>query len=212
MCSQIIPAILTNNLDEAKQKLTQLDGLVEWLQIDVMDNIFVPNSSIQIKDLEGIEINSKLEAHLMIKNPENVFEDCTRLNFKRVIFHFEAVDDVEKTLDAMNEFNFEKGIAINPDTNIEKIIPFLDKLDVVLFMSVYPGFQNQKFIPETLDRIKAFKKLAPNMRIAIDGGVKKDNVKNIAEAGVDDIDVGSAIFIDDEPKKNIRELKKIINQ
>jgi len=206
MCSKIIPAILTNDIEDANAKIAQLNGLVEWIQIDVMDNIFVPNISIQIKDLAGIEIKAKLEAHLMIKNPQAVFEDCKKLGFKRVIFHFEAVDNVADVLSEMDEFGFEKGIAINPDTDIQKIIPFLDKLDVVLFMSVYPGFQNQKFIPEVLDKIKELKKISPNTKVAIDGGVKKENIKSIAQAGVDDIDVGSAVFIDNDPEKNLEEL------
>ncbi len=203
----IIPAILTNDINDLKQKILQLDGLVEWIQIDIMDNIFVPNISIKINDLEGIKIKPKLEAHLMIKNPETVFEHCAKLGFERVIFHFEAVDDVEEILQKINNFSFEIGIAINPDTDIKNIIPFLDKLDVVLFMSVYPGFQKQKFIPEVLEKIKKLKKIAPNTRVAIDGGVNKDNIKSIASAGVDDIDVGSAVFVNNEVEKNLKELR-----
>ena len=210
MCSQIIPAILTNDIQDAKQKIAQLNDLVEWVQIDVMDNIFVPNTSIQISDLRGVVTNSKLEAHLMIKNPQEVFDDCAQLEFKRVIFHFEAVNNVSEILTTMNKFDFEKGIAINPDTDIQKIIPFLDKLDVVLFMSVYPGFQNQKFIPKVLEKIKELKKISPNTKIAIDGGVKKENIKSIANAGVDDIDVGSAMFINNDPETNLEELNNLI--
>lgn len=210
MRSMIIPAILTNDIKDAKQRISQLEGLVEWVQIDIMDNIFVPNVSIKIHDLEGIKTTSKLEAHLMVRNPEDVFEDCARLNFKRVIFHFEAVDNTKEILETMDNFSFEKGIAINPDTSIEKIIPFLEKLDVVLFMSVYPGFQKQKFIPEVLEKIKKLKKISPNTKVAIDGGVNKENIKSIALAGVDDIDVGSAMFVDDEVERNLEELKERI--
>lgn len=207
----IIPALLTNNINDLKQKLAKLNGLVDWIQIDIMDNIFVPNISILVKDLFNIKTNANLEAHLMIKNPENTFEDCAKIGFKRVYFHFEAVDNVEKILNKMDEFDFEKGIAINPDTPIEKILPFIDKLNAVLFMSVFPGFQNQKFIPEVLNKVKELKKQAPKIKIAIDGGVKKDNVKLIKKAGVDLIGVGSAVFENDEVKRNLEEFNEIIN-
>lgn len=207
---KIIPALLTNDLDELKDKLKRLENLVDWAQIDIMDNKFVSNGSITIKDLASVKTRIRLEAHLMIFHPEDTFADCEKLGIKRVIFHFEAVENVEAVLKKAKEFNFDIGISINPSTSIEKIKPYLEKIDFVLFMSVNPGFQGQGFILDVLDKIKILKKMMPDLKIEIDGGVNVDNIKSVADAGVDDIVVGSAVFKGGLVEENLKKLKEII--
>lgn len=206
----IIPAILTNSAQECEKKLSQVKGLVNTAQIDIMDNKFVPNISFQIKDIIGLDSPVELEAHLMIENPELVMRDCQKVGFKRVIFHFEATSDPGMVLDEMDNFNFQKGIALNPETKVEKIAPFLDRLDMVLFLTVNPGFYGSPFIPEALKKIKELKKINPNIKIEVDGGIKPENIKQAADAGADDIVVGSAFFRNDMVEENLRGLKKAI--
>jgi ribulose-phosphate 3-epimerase len=207
--SKIIPTILTNDLTDLKNKLAQLEGLVDWVQIDIMDNIFVPNISVAVSDLIGLETSANLEAHLMIKNPADSFEACKKAGIKRVIFHLEAVDNVEEIIEKLSEFGFEKGLAINPNTPIEAIKPYLDKLDLVLIMSVNPGFQGQKFIPEVLDKVRELKALAPKLKLSIDGGINAENIKEASESGLDFVSVGSALFTGDDIEGNLKKLIKL---
>lgn len=207
--AEIIPALLSNDILEVKNTLAKIEWLVDWAQIDIMDNKFVPNISITVKDLIGIKTNLKLEAHLMIFNPEKVFQDCKNAQIKRVFFHFEAVDDVESVLGRMRGYGFEKGIAINPETPVGKIEPYLDKIDLVLFLSVHPGFQGQEFIESVLNKVAELKKISPATKIEIDGGINVDNIKKVSDAGVDYIVAGSAILKGGDIEGNLRKLKNL---
>jgi ribulose-phosphate 3-epimerase len=209
---QIIPAILTKDIVELKETLAKLEGLVDWVQIDIMDNKFVPNISIPVKNLIDINTDINLEAHLMIFNPEKVFADCEKAGIKRVIFHLEAVDDVDKVLARMDEYSFEKGIAINPETKVKKIEPYLDRVDLVLFLSVNPGFQGQGFIAGVLDKVKELKKFDSKIIIEDDGGVNADNIKQVADAGVDLIVAGSAVLKGGDVEENLNKLREKLEE
>lgn len=209
---KIIPALLSSDIQEIKDNLAKLEGLVDWAQIDIMDNKFVPNISIAVKDLVGVKTNLKLEAHLMIFNPQDVFKDCKDARIKRVFFHFEAVDDIESVLGQMKDFNFEKGIAINPETEADKIEPYLDKVDLVLFLSVNPGFQGQGFIESVLEKVKKLKKIRPEMKIEIDGGINIENIKKVSDAGVDYIVAGSAVLKGGDIEGNLMGLREEIGE
>lgn len=207
---EIIPALLSNDIQEIKDNLAKLEGLVDWAQIDIMDNRFVPNISIPVKDLTGVETGLKLEAHLMILSPEKVFNDCEDAHIKRVFFHFEAVDDVNFVLGQMKDYDFEKGIAINPETPISKIGPYLDKIDLVLFLSVNPGFQGRGFIESVLEKVKELRKMRPEIKIEIDGGIKAENIKKVSDSGVDYIVAGSAVLKGGDIEGNLRRLREEI--
>lgn len=209
---EIIPALLSNNIIEIKSNLAKLEGLVDWVQIDIMDNKFVPNISIAVKDLIDVKTGLKLEAHLMILNPERVFKDCEDAQIKRVFFHFEAVDDVESVLKQMKDYDFEKGIAINPETEVSKIEPYLGKIDLVLFLSVNPGFQGQGFIQSVLEKVRELRKMRPEIKIEIDGGINAENIKKISDAGVDYIVAGSAVLKGGDIEGNLRKLREEVDQ
>jgi ribulose-phosphate 3-epimerase len=190
----IIPAILTQNIEEVQQKLDALFGIAPWVQIDFMDGEFVDNDSINVTDISLLETSLQLEAHLMVKAPEFYFEDLERVGFERVIFHYEAVDDCREVCELMKAYSFERGIAINPETEPEEIEPFVDEIDLVLILGVNPGFGGQDFIPETLQKIKKTKELYPTKYISVDGGVDEKNIKQIIEHGADMVAVGSGLF------------------
>jgi ribulose-phosphate 3-epimerase len=204
---EIIPALLSNDMQEIKNNLLKLEGLVDWVQIDIMDNKFVPNVSISVDELVGIKTDLNLEAHLMVFHPEEVFDSCERAGVKRVFFHFEATGDVDFVLDKMKNFSFERGIAINPETSIDKIEKYLDKVDLILFLSVNPGFQGRGFIEGVLEKVEKFKKLRPEMRIEIDGGINIENIKKVADSGVDYIVAGSAVLKGGDIEGNLGELR-----
>jgi len=207
---KIIPAILTNKREDLEDKLKNLTGLVDWIQIDIIDDKFVKNNSIQLKDLSKVNDikNFNLEAHLMVENPEKYFIACQNAGIKRVIFHVEAIDNVHDTLKKAEAFSFQKGIALNPETHIKKMYPYLGNIDVVLLMGVNPGFQGQKFIPSTLNKIKEIKKIAPYIRVEVDGGINIKNIKKIADAGADYLVVGSSLWKSKNIKKQLSKLKE----
>jgi len=207
---ELIPAILTDDLHDFKDKLKKLDGLTEWVQIDIMDGKFVKNTSVKLGDLVGIEHNFNFEAHLMVANPQNYFKSCKKLKCQRVLFHFEAVKDPLKILEEMNSYDFAKGISINPPTAVEDVVPYLDMVDVVLLLAVNPGWQGQKFDPIVFKKIEKIRETHPQKQIAIDGGVNMDNIKKVVKAGFDIINIGSAIFNNDQAKENIKAFKAII--
>ena len=207
---EIIPAILTNDLNDFKNKLKKIKNLTSWLQIDIMDGKFVNNTSIKLTDLEKIKIPFNLEIHLMVFKPEKYFLDCQKLKAKRVIFHFEAAKNPLKILKEMEKYSFEKGMAINPETKVAEIKPYLKNLDLVLLLGVKPGFQGQKFNLVVLKKIGQIRQIFnKKIKIGVDGGVKLYNIGKIAKAGADNLVVGSYLF----QSKNINlTFKKLKNK
>ena len=168
---KIIPAILTKDIAELQSKLAQIQKLTDWAQIDIMDGKFVQNTSISLENVSLIKIPNGvfLEAHLMVENPVSYFLQCQQANIKRVVFHIEADSDIKNILFKAKSFDFQKGFALNPETPVEKIIPYINNVDVVLLMSVNPGFGGQEFILNTLDKIRALKKVAPHLKLKLMG-------------------------------------------
>lgn len=193
--SKVIPAILTKDIAELQNKLVKIQGLTDWVQIDIMDGEFVGNTSISLEDIFKAQAakDFSLEAHLMVKNPADYFSLCQKNNVKRVIFHIET-GDTEKILSEAQKFSFQKGLALNPETPIQEIMPYINQIDVAVLMSVEPGFGGQEFIIETLQKISELKKIAPQLLIEIDGGVNLENIKMISDAGADYLVVGSGLF------------------
>ena len=210
---KIIPAILTKNVADLKSNLGRLQGLTDWAQVDIMDGKFVNNISVSLDDVNRANIykNLSLEAHLMVENPEKYFKQCQKGNIKRVIFHIEAAKDLKKLLDDIAGLGMQRGLALKPGTSINEIEPYIDSVDVILLMSVEPGFQGQKFIETTLDKIKALKKMAPNIAIEVDGGINLGNIKNISEAGADYLILGSALMNSGDIEENFKKLNEKIN-
>jgi ribulose-phosphate 3-epimerase len=148
----------------------------------------------------------------MVNNPLEWLEIFKNFGSQRIIFHFEIKEDHSKIIERIKRENLEVGIAINPSTNIDDFKPILKSIDVVLFLSVNPGFYGSPFIPEVLDKIKSFKKLYPDKTVGIDGGIKLSNIKTVKDAGADYICIGSAILKANNPKEEYLNLLKIVNE
>ncbi len=159
-----------------------------------MDNIFVPNKSIEPSVVAKHPIDLHKEAHPMVSHPLEWVDNLVKAGFERIIFHIEAEDDTNDCIGYIRNKGLEVGLAINNETPIEKIEPFVDKIDVVLVMAIVSGFQGQPFIPEALDKVRQIKSKNWPVRVGVDGSVKDLNAREIMEAGVDFMIVGSFLL------------------
>jgi ribulose-phosphate 3-epimerase len=217
---QIIPAVLATTPEEYESDIKRLNGVPTleqgWVHIDFMDNIFVPNQSIEPQITQKFPTSLKKEAHLMVKDQDRWIEDAIKAGFDRILIHFEAQeeDNLKKSLVLVKEKNIEVGLVINPQTEIEKIKPLIGDIDMILIMGVEPGFQGRPFVEETYERIENVLKLRLesnlDFKIAVDGGVRDENARKLVESGVDCLVVGSFLLKNDIDE-NLEKLWEVIN-
>ena len=184
----------------------------DYLHLDIMDGEFVKNKTYDFEDILLItkDNHKPLDVHLMVKDVESYLNDYITLNPDIISFHIEAVRNPKKYIDLLHDHDIKCGLAINPDTDIKKVIPYLDKIDTVLIMSVYPGEGGQKFIKDTEEKIIELKKLQTNFEIEVDGGV---NIDSIEYASLADVVVsGSYICKSDDYESNIQKLREYKKQ
>lgn len=198
ICPSILSADMACLGDDVQKVIT---AGADRIHVDIMDNHFVPNLTfgpLICRALRQFGITTPIDAHLMVKPVARLIDECIEAGANCICFHPEATQDIDKNLDTIINAGCNAGLAINPDTPIEAISPYLHKLKRILLMSVYPGFAGQRFIPETLDKARALRsiidKQAYPIRLEIDGGVNVDNIQKIASTGVDTFVAGSAIF------------------
>ena len=212
---RIIPAILTNNKKELLKMLQEIAGVCDYAQIDIMDSKFVPSKSVAIKDLASVEnknnINIKKEIHLMTAHPLKEVEKLVKeniKNIKQIIFHIECSDNILEVIKLIKKYKIKPALAINPDTRLEKILPYVDLVDEVLFLGVHPGFYGAKFLPKVWLKIKKFKKLFPDKNISLDGGVGEKRIAKARELGLNSVVIGSTIFTSVDPAAMFLKLQK----
>ena len=195
----ISPSLLSANFTRLTKDIKIVeDAGVDRLHLDVMDGNFVPNLTFGpfiINDIRKIT-NSHLETHLMISNPHKYFDDYISAGSNTLIFHYEASTDIKRDLEYIQSKNVLSGIAINPDTKPDLIVPFLDNLDYILIMSVFPGFGGQSFIEETLNTMKFLvnKTKGKDITIGVDGGVNLKTIDKVYDTGIDITIVGSGLY------------------
>lgn len=206
-----VPAILTDDPITLGQLVFQTEKFTDFAQFDIMDGQFVPSTSVSCDDITTLRTKLAWEAHLMVLHPEHCLEDFKRAGARKIVFHAEATPYPDMIIRNIRELDMQAGLAVNPETSIEKIAPYIDALDSVLFLSVNPGYYGAAFIPEVLDKVKAFRKKYPRMEIGMDGGVNKDTIPQIAESGVDVIYIGSAVFKQPDPGDAYRRLTSLAN-
>ena len=212
----ISPSLLSANFTRLTEDIKVVeDAGVDRLHLDVMDGNFVPNLTFGpfiINDIRKIT-DSHLETHLMISNPHKYFDDYISAGSDTLIFHYEASKNIERDLKYIQSKNVLSGIAINPDTKPELIVPFLDNLDYILIMSVFPGFGGQSFIDETLNTMQFLveKTKGRDITIGVDGGVNLKTIDKVYDTGIDVTIVGSGLYGAENIKERYDSLMKNVS-
>ncbi|KKP24287.1 MAG: Ribulose-phosphate 3-epimerase [candidate division TM6 bacterium GW2011_GWF2_28_16] len=216
---EILPSIVAGDLLNLGKVMQDLHDHCDGFHIDIMDDHFVPNLTWGPMFVEQIikATDLPISMHLMVDEPEKWLTRVKLRSNDLFIFHYEATQEPERIINliqAIKVLGCKVGIAINPDTSINKIFDYIDNIDHVLIMSVKPGFSGQKFIPEVLDKIEPLinqrDSMNLNFTICVDGGVNKENIKLIKEAGVDSVGVANAIFVQKDIIKAIKELTSLV--
>lgn len=211
---QIIPTVLATSGQQYQNDISRFASSESlrggWIHIDLADNKFVPNRSINPKVIGKFPIPFQKEAHLMVTHPKEWIDKLVEVGFKRVIFHIEAEDDIDELIGYIREKRLEVGLAIKNETPIDQLEPYSSKIDVILVMSIVPGFQGQPFIPESFDKIRQIRSKNWPVKIGVDGAVKDTNAKELIDAGVDFMIVGSYLLEGDIDEK-LEQLWEAIN-
>jgi len=211
---KLAPSILSADFSDLKLALSQCEkGGAHWIHIDVMDNQFVPNLTIGPPVVKSLRPNTNkfIDVHMMVVEPEKLVEPFAKAGADLITFHIEATDDPDSVIDLIHSAGTQVGISIKPSTSLSEIEPYYDKIDLILVMSVEPGFAGQGYIEESTDRIRNIKKrlteecLQDKVSIEVDGGIKLHNAKKVIDAGADILVAGSAIFKTEDPIQTIKE-------
>ena len=201
------------NLQKDIEMVNQSEA--DWFHLDIMDGMFVPNISFGIPVIEAINKHAKkpLDVHLMIEDPDRYTELFKKAGADILTVHMEACKHLHRSIQKIHSLDMKAGVSLNPHTPVNTLEDIISDLDMVLIMSVNPGFGGQKFIPQSYNKIKQLKQLIKDSgstaKIEIDGGVSSSNAKELTDAGVDILVAGSFIFKSDDPLKTIKDLKQL---
>lgn len=195
------PSILAADFKVLGQEMkkTEENGAA-YIHFDVMDGMFVPSISFGMPVLASIHDATEqfMDAHLMVQEPIRYVEAFRKAGADYVTVHLEACEDVKTTLDKIHACGMKAGLAVNPETDVKELVPYLEDVEMILIMSVHPGFGGQKFIPESLDKIRAVRAMLNEKNletdIQVDGGIYVENVREVLDAGANVIVAGSAVF------------------
>jgi ribulose-phosphate 3-epimerase len=209
---RVIPAVLTDDPAKLVVMARQVEGFTGYVQLDIMDGRFVPSRSVTCQQAATASLQIPWEVHLMVEKPEQQLECFKQAGARKAIFHFEAMDSAGEVIALARRLGLEVGLAVNPETPVSAVLPLVKDVDSILFLAVHPGFYGARFLPEVLDKIAELRRARPDIEIGIDGGVKESNIELVAGSGVNDIYVGSAIFLDSQPADAFRRLEALANE
>jgi ribulose-phosphate 3-epimerase len=210
---EIAPSILAADFGYLMRDIKAVENNAEYLHIDVMDGHYVNNISFGIPVIQSIRkyTDMKFYTHLMITNPEKYIKAFADAGSDNITFHLECTDDADKLISDIKALGCSAGISIHPDTPVEKVFPYIGKVDIILIMTVYPGFGGQGYLPSSNERIAKLRKAIDDQGadtiISVDGGITLSNVKEVYDAGARLFVAGSTVFNAEDPAKAIEDLK-----
>lgn len=212
----IAPSVLAADFANLQRDIEMINNSeADWFHIDIMDGVFVPNISFGMPVFEAIAKHAKktIDVHLMIVDPDRYIKTFAELGADYLTVHYEACPHLHRTLQAIKAEGMKAGVVLNPHTSVDLLEDVINDLDMVLLMSVNPGFGGQSFIENTYEKVRKLKALITrkdsNALIEIDGGVTSKNAKQLVEAGADALVAGSFVFKSENPTATIADLKKI---
>ena len=215
----LAPSILSADFARLGEEVDAvLTAGADWVHFDVMDNHYVPNLTIGpmvCSALRDYGVNAPIDVHLMVKPVDSLIEDFAKAGATYISFHPEASDHVGRSLQLVKKYGCKTGLVLNPATSLNLLENCWDKLDMVLLMSVNPGFGGQNFIPSVLDKISTLRQSIDdknlNIRLEVDGGIKLDNIAEVSKAGADTFVSGSAIFREKNYQEVISKMRQSLN-
>ena len=212
----ICPSILSADFARLGDQIAEVDNAgAKYLHIDIMDGVFAPSISMGMPVIKSIRRVTDLvfDVHLMIVDPIRYIKEIADCGADTITFHYEAAEDPKAAIDEIHSCGKKAGIAIKPATPVSEIVPYLDDVEMVLIMTVEPGFGGQKLIPSSFDKIREVRKIITdrnlNVDVEVDGGVYTNNVKEILDAGANVIVSGSGVF-KGNPSENVAEFRRIL--
>lgn len=193
-------------------------GDVEWLHLDVMDGHFVPNISLGPPIISSLRKQFPREGdkpivfdcHMMVSEPDEWIEEIAKAGGDSYTFHFEATKDPARVIKKIKEHGLKAAMAIKPKTPVEEVFPYAEDLDMVLVMTVEPGFGGQKFMPDMMPKVETLREKYPNLDVQVDGGLGKDTIQPAADAGANVIVAGTSVFKPEDPKPVVQHLKQTV--
>ena len=215
----LAPSILSADFARLGEEVDAvLTAGADWVHFDVMDNHYVPNLTIGpmvCSALRDYGVNAPIDVHLMVKPVDSLIEDFAKAGATYISFHPEASDHVDRSLQLVKKYGCKTGLVLNPATSLNLLENCWEKLDMVLLMSVNPGFGGQNFIPSVLDKISTLRQSIDdknlNIRLEVDGGIKLDNISEVSKAGADTFVSGSAIFGEKNYQEVISKMRQSLN-
>ena len=214
MATIISPSILSIDFADLRENIEMLnESEAEWIHLDIMDGVFVPNISFVFPVMKAISrlTSKRLDVHYMIIHPENYIQQTAKLGAYVMTVHAETCKQLHDTIDKIHAAGMKAGVSINPDSPLSMIEDVLIDADLILVMSVFPGFGGQKFIETSVDKVRELRKMidntGSNALIEVDGGIQSEQARVLVEAGADVLVAGSYVFNSDNPKKTIADLR-----
>ena len=216
MKNLVAPSLLSANFGDLKADMEMINrSSCDWLHIDIMDGVFVPNISFGFPVLKHVArlCRKPLDVHLMIVQPEKFLNEVKALGARSMNVHFEACTHLHRVVQQIREAGMKAGVTLNPATPVAMLADIIDEVDIVMLMSVNPGFGGQQFIPHTVEKVRELRRMidgrGAKALIEVDGGVNRQNGKMLVDAGVDVLVAGSAVFHAPDPEEEIRILKNL---